>query len=125
MVQCLRNMGNRSPTPVFPVMSCKAFPTRRQERQRKSQAGNGSFCHTDAVSAGTIGTTQNYCDDDYEDTDGDGLADWQELLGTFGWFSNPAIADTDNDGVNDFDEVQANTDPTNRVPTSSTMTTMV
>ena len=72
---------------------------------------NGSFCHTDAVSAGTITTTQQYCDDDYEDTDGDGLADWQELLGTFGWFSNPSIADSDADGVNDFDEVQDNTDP--------------
>ena len=72
---------------------------------------NGSFCHTDAVNAGTITTTQQYCDDDFEDSDGDGLADWQELLGTFGWFSNPAIADTDGDGVNDFDEVQDNTDP--------------
>ena len=72
---------------------------------------NGSFCHTDAVNAGTITTTQNYCDDDYEDTDGDGLADWQELLGTFGWFSNPSIADSDADGVNDFDEIQDNTDP--------------
>ena len=72
---------------------------------------NGSFCHTDAVNAGTLTTTQQYCDDDYEDSDGDGLADWQELLGTFGWFSNPAIADTDGDGVNDFDEVQDNTDP--------------
>ncbi|MGB1587777.1 MAG: transglutaminase domain-containing protein [Poseidonia sp.] len=72
---------------------------------------NGSFCHTDAVNAGTLGTTQNYCDDDYEDTDQDGLADWQELLGTFGWFSNPTLADTDGDGVNDFEEVQDNTDP--------------
>ena len=72
---------------------------------------NGSFCHTDAVNAGTITTTQNYCDDDYEDSDGDGLADWQELLGTFGWFSNPSIADSDADGVNDFDEIQDNTDP--------------
>jgi len=72
---------------------------------------NGSFCHTDAINAGTIGTTQQYCDDDYEDTDEDGLADWQELLGTFGWFSNPGLADSDGDGVNDFDEVQDNTDP--------------
>ena len=72
---------------------------------------NGSFCHTDAVNAGTLGSTQQYCDDDYEDSDGDGLADWQELLGTFGWFSNPSIADSDADGVNDFDEVQDNTDP--------------
>ena len=72
---------------------------------------NGSFCHTSAVAAGTISTTQQYCDDDYEDSDGDGLADWQELLGTFGWFSNPSIADSDADGVNDFDEIQDNTDP--------------
>ena len=72
---------------------------------------NGSFCHTSAVAAGTISSTQQYCDDDYEDSDGDGLADWQELLGTFGWFSNPSIADSDADGVNDFDEVQDNTDP--------------
>ena len=72
---------------------------------------NGSFCHTDAVASGTIGTTQQYCDDDYEDSDADGLADWQELLGTFGWFSNPSIADSDGDGVNDFDEVADNTDP--------------
>ena len=72
---------------------------------------NGSFCHTNAVSTGTITTTQQHCDDDYEDTDGDGLADWQELLGTFGWFSNPSIQDSDGDGVNDFDEVQDNTDP--------------
>ncbi len=72
---------------------------------------NGSFCHTDAVAAGTIGSTQQYCDDDYTDSDQDGLADWQELLGTFGWFSNPNIADSDADGVDDFGEVSDNTDP--------------
>ena len=73
---------------------------------------NGSFCHTSAVADGTKATTRQYCDDDYEDTDGDGLADWQELLGTFGWFSNPSLVDSDGDGVDDFTEVFDNTDPT-------------
>ena len=72
---------------------------------------NGSFCHTDATAAGTITTTQQYCDDDYEDSDGDGLADWEEILGVFGWFSNPNLVDTDADGVSDFDEVFDFTDP--------------
>ena len=72
---------------------------------------NGSFCHTSATQDGTITTTRNYCDDDYRDTDGDGLADWEELLGTYGWFSNPTLVDSDGDGVSDFDEVFDNTDP--------------
>lgn len=72
---------------------------------------NGSFCHTAATTDGTIGSTRSYCDDDYTDSDGDGLADWQELLGTFGWFSNPTLVDSDGDGANDFEEVFANTDP--------------
>ena len=72
---------------------------------------NGSFCHTDAVAAGTIGTTQRYCDDDYKDSDGDGLADWEEILGVYGWFSNPGMVDTDSDGVSDFDEVFDFTNP--------------
>ena len=72
---------------------------------------NGSFCHTDATAAGTITTTQQYCDDDYEDSDGDGLADWEEILGVYGWFSNPNLVDTDADGVSDFDEVFDSTDP--------------
>lgn len=72
---------------------------------------NGSYCHTDATADGSIGNTRQYCDDDYEDNDGDGLADWQELLGTFGWFSNPTIADSDGDGMDDFREVFDNTDP--------------
>ena len=73
---------------------------------------NGSFCHTSATNDGTIGTTRSYCDDDYTDGDGDGLADWEELLGTYGWFSNPTLVDTDADGVPDFQEaVLDNTDP--------------
>jgi hypothetical protein len=72
---------------------------------------NGSWCHYDAINTGTIGTTQRHCDDDYEDTDGDGLADWQELLGTFGFTSLPTQVDSDGDGVNDYDEVMGGTDP--------------
>jgi len=72
---------------------------------------NGSFCHTSATSDGTILTFRQYCDDDYTDSDADGLADWQEILGTFGWFSNPGIYDSDSDGVSDFDEVMNGTDP--------------
>ena len=72
---------------------------------------NGSFCHTDATAAGTLTTTQAYCDDDYKDSDGDGLADWEEILGVYGWFSNPGLVDTDSDGVSDFDEVFDFTDP--------------
>ena len=72
---------------------------------------NGSFCHTSATADGTLLTTQQYCDDDYEDSDGDGLADWEEILGVYGWFSNPSLVDTDSDGVSDFDEVFDFTDP--------------
>ncbi|MEC8258075.1 MAG: transglutaminase domain-containing protein, partial [Candidatus Thermoplasmatota archaeon] len=46
-----------------------------------------------------------------EDSDGDGLADWEEILGVYGWFSNPNSVDTDADGVSDFDEVFDFTDP--------------
>ncbi|SVE64604.1 uncharacterized protein METZ01_LOCUS517458, partial [marine metagenome] len=72
---------------------------------------NGSWCHYDAINSGTIGTTQRHCDDDYEDTDGDGLADWEELLGTWGFTSLPTLVDSDGDGVSDYDEVMGGTDP--------------
>ena len=73
----------------------------------------GTVRSVDSVNQdGTIGTTRTYCDDDFTDSDGDGLANWEELLGTYGWFSNPTLADTDGDGVSDFDEVFDNTDPT-------------
>ena len=67
---------------------------------------NNSWCHDV-----TIPTFPNYCDDDYYDADGDGLADWEEILGTYGFFSNPTLADSDGDGVEDFDEVLVGTDP--------------
>lgn len=72
---------------------------------------NGSWCHYSALQSGQLGTTMNYCDDDYEDSDGDGLADWEELMGTFGFTSLPTQYDSDGDGVNDWDEVMNGTDP--------------
>ncbi|MDP6869443.1 MAG: transglutaminase domain-containing protein [Candidatus Poseidoniaceae archaeon] len=67
---------------------------------------NGSWCH-DASG----GPFANYCDDDYSDSDGDGLADWEETLGVYGFFSNPTLVDSDGDGVTDYDEVMSSTDP--------------
>ena len=70
------------------------------------ESWNNSWCHD--ISGGSFA---NYCDDDYSDSDGDGLADWEETLGVFGYFSNPTLFDSDGDGVNDLDEVLAGTDP--------------
>jgi len=75
------------------------------------ESHNGSWCHRLATLEGTLSSWRNYCDDDYEDSDGDGLADWEELLGVYGFFSNPNFGDTDGDNVNDFDEVMNGTDP--------------
>ena len=60
---------------------------------------NGSWCNA-------AGTGPNYCDDDYFDTDGDGLADWQEdIFYNPNNPSNPTLADSDGDGANDYREV--------------------
>ncbi|GIR67253.1 MAG: hypothetical protein CM15mP71_4790 [Candidatus Poseidoniales archaeon] len=40
-----------------------------------------------------------------------GLADWEETLGVFGYFSNPTLVDSDGDGEGDFDEINGGTDP--------------
>lgn len=54
--------------------------------------------------------------DDDPDTDGDGLSDYDEIHGVFGYITNPNKADTDHDGLSDFDELFGvygyETDPT-------------
>ena len=74
-------------------------------------AKNGSWCHYEGTQAGTITTTHSHCDDDYMDSDGDGLADWEENQAVWGWFSLPTQYDSDGDGVNDLDEILNGTNP--------------
>ncbi len=40
------------------------------------------------------------------DTDGDGLSDYDEINGVFGYTSDPNKIDTDNDSLSDYDEVR-------------------
>ena len=68
---------------------------------------NGSWCWDASPNA----TNDPWCDDDYKDTDGDGLADWEELTATWGYLSDPNLFDTDGDGVNDLSEILNDTDP--------------
>jgi hypothetical protein len=74
-------------------------------------AKNGSWCHYEGTQGGTMTTTHVHCDDDYMDTDGDGLADWEENQAVWGWLSLPTQYDSDGDGVNDLDEILNGTDP--------------
>ena len=68
---------------------------------------NGSWCWDASVGA----INEPHCDDDYADSDGDGLADWEESLGAWGYISAPNMTDTDGDSVNDLDEILNGTDP--------------
>lgn len=68
---------------------------------------NGSWCWDASVNA----TNDPWCDDDYKDSDGDGLADWEELTATWGYLSDPSEYDTDGDGVDDLSEILNSTDP--------------
>ena len=61
----------------------------------------------------SLGINEPHCDDDYQDTDGDGLADWEELLATWGPPTSPLLSDTDGDGVDDLSEILNETDPNN------------
>jgi len=55
--------------------------------------------------------------DNDPDTDGDGLSDYDEMHGVFGYTSDPNKADTDGDGLSDYEEVMGTlgyiTDPDN------------
>ena len=68
---------------------------------------NFSWCWDASQNA----TNDPKCDDDYSDTDGDGLADWEEILSTWGYVSLPTLYDTDGDGVDDLTEILEDTDP--------------
>nr|ABZ07950.1 putative transglutaminase-like superfamily protein [uncultured marine microorganism HF4000_ANIW141L21] len=68
---------------------------------------NFSWCWN--ATAGAF--NEPHCDDDYPDTDGDGLADWEEFLSTWGYLSLPNMSDTDGDGVDDLNEILNQTDP--------------
>ena len=43
-----------------------------------------------------------------QDTDGDGLSDWDELNV---YNTSPYLPDSDGDGISDYEEIKANTDP--------------
>jgi len=68
---------------------------------------NGSWCWN--ATAGAV--NDPHCDDDYPDLDGDGLADWEEQMGTWGYHSFINLTDSDGDGVDDLSEIQNQTDP--------------
>ena len=68
---------------------------------------NGSWCWNATIGA----INEPHCDDDYLDLDSDGLADWEELTGTYGYISNINMSDSDGDGVDDLSEIQNFTDP--------------
>ncbi len=75
-------------------------------------AKNGSWCNFEAMQPPpTITTTHRHCDDDYSDQDGDGLANWEETMAVYGWFSLYTDADSDGDGVDDLTEILDFTDP--------------
>lgn len=68
---------------------------------------NGSWCWNATVGA----INDPHCDDDYPDLDSDGLADWEELEGTWGFVSSINMTDSDGDGVDDLSEIQNSTNP--------------
>lgn len=69
---------------------------------------NNSWCWDTSVPL-----SEPHCDDDFLDSDGDGLADWEEILATWGYATDPSLFDTDGDGVDDLTEIFNETDPTN------------
>lgn len=46
-----------------------------------------------------------------QDSDSDGLSDFDEINGTNGYTSDPNMSDTDSDGLNDYDEVMGANNP--------------
>ncbi|PIO05511.1 hypothetical protein COT47_04510, partial [Candidatus Woesearchaeota archaeon CG08_land_8_20_14_0_20_43_7] len=102
--------------PVKTTVSCKddadcdGWKDTTEKKCGSNPADAKSFCLTgdpllDYTSA-EIAALKN------SDTDGDGISNYDELAGTFGYDTNPALADTDGDGYNDKLEINSGTDPT-------------
>ena len=70
---------------------------------------NNSWCWDASIPFGN----DPHCDDDFVDSDNDGLADWEEILATWGPPTSPSLFDTDGDGVDDLTEIINQTDPSN------------
>lgn len=69
---------------------------------------NGSWCWDANIQPSS---NDPWCDDDYYDHDEDGISDWEENFGFWGFQSDPFDVDSDNDTVNDLDEILNGTDP--------------
>ena len=69
---------------------------------------NGSWCWDANIQPSS---NDPWCDDDYYDSDEDGISDWEENFGFWGFQSDPFDVDSDNDTVNDLDEILNGTDP--------------
>ena len=79
---------------------------------KPNKASTGVFLDFSVCGYTTAGGFNDpHCDDDYVDTDGDGLADWEEFLATWGYLSLPNMSDTDGAGDDDLNEILYGTDP--------------
>ena len=80
-------------------------------------AGNDDCFQVDCIS-GYCGGVQDSRSQDVDenlkaiDSDGDGLSDYDEVHGTYGFITDPNLADSDGDGFSDFEEINAGSDPT-------------
>jgi len=90
---------------IFTAFVCCAFVgavTFVFVRDGSRASSDNMLATIEPLSAHTSRTTDKYD----EDTDGDGLANWEETL----WGTDPENADTDGDGIRDKDDVFADND---------------
>jgi len=75
---------------------------------------NGWYINITYAGENTSSRVKVDSDPDLDDTDGDGLTDFEEWQADIeGWRSNPREVDTDKDGLTDLEEAQLGTNPSN------------